>query len=404
MKASQSLAGTISGAIQQSKQDAVANQLLNQANPPRAGLVDPGVNPQTGTANVIAPGVSTVGTAPATGGLAELRLRQQFQQQQQQDALRQAQTARELMLAQGRAGGGRGGGGGGGSAGASRSPWSQAGRPDASKFIQSQQGDGGQGGGGGKGKAKGYVPGSSTSSDPEYYNYNNQRADVDSRYGKGTFDRMQGLSGVITQDPKTGKWVSANPDVATVNADTGDVTLMGAGGKPGAQISAGDLTANMKRYDATTVQQGGKPQYIGNYMKSQAPETGKAAGTLENPYTPQDTVDLNAIPPGTYFVNPGDNRVHQKQPSQGGGQKAAASTTTDTGAAADTSATDTSVEDTGDEDLSRANARNSGAQLAQSLPSAPSVDFGKGDLAGLPQDPVLAQALRRAQAAQSLMV
>ena len=75
----------------------VANQLMNTQNAPRAGLVDLGLNPQTGEPNVtVEPGYSSQGTQPATGGLDELKLRQAFQQQQLADAIKQAQLAKAL--------------------------------------------------------------------------------------------------------------------------------------------------------------------------------------------------------------------------------------------------------------------------------------------------------------------
>src|SRR5215471_572000 len=53
---------------EQQRADAIANQLMNTANPPRAALVSAGVNPVSGRANVIPAGVSTAGTSPITGG------------------------------------------------------------------------------------------------------------------------------------------------------------------------------------------------------------------------------------------------------------------------------------------------------------------------------------------------
>ena len=92
----------------QNRLDAIANALLNQANPPRAALVDPrggalkvipGVNAPAGT-DPNAP-VPTTGTGPATGGLAELWLRQNLAQQNLVDQLRRAQIENYLAMARG---------------------------------------------------------------------------------------------------------------------------------------------------------------------------------------------------------------------------------------------------------------------------------------------------------------
>jgi hypothetical protein len=77
--------------------------MLNSgANAPRAALVDPGTNPQTGAPNAPPPsGVSTSGTAPqqASGGVAGLQMRMAIQKAQQESqnnaseqGLRNAQT------------------------------------------------------------------------------------------------------------------------------------------------------------------------------------------------------------------------------------------------------------------------------------------------------------------------
>jgi hypothetical protein len=88
----------IANIIQQHRMNAVANQILNTQNAPRAGLVAPGVNPQSGQANVIPAGVSTAGTAPAAGGILELAMRNQ--QAKADLANQQAQLANALKMAQ----------------------------------------------------------------------------------------------------------------------------------------------------------------------------------------------------------------------------------------------------------------------------------------------------------------
>jgi hypothetical protein len=84
--------------MQQRRMEAIANQMLNTRNAPRAALVAPGVNPQSGQANVIPVGVSTAGTAPATGGTLELAMRNE--QAKADLANQQAQLANALKRAQ----------------------------------------------------------------------------------------------------------------------------------------------------------------------------------------------------------------------------------------------------------------------------------------------------------------
>lgn len=381
------LAGGLGKAIDQSKMNAVANQLLQQhgwAPPPRAGLVAPGVNPQTGQPNVIGPLVSTAGTKPASGGTEELKLRMAEAEARQKLAGEQfnlsSAAAKQRMIEEAYQ---RGDGDG-------RSPWSRRGgkRPSVSQYIESQTGK--------TGKPAKYEAGSSGPDDDSYYNYNNQRTDVDSRYTKGTFDRLQNLPSIVSKDPKTGKWISADEEIAKVNPDTGDVTLMPKGGYAGARISNEDLRANMKRYDATTVQRGGNPTYTSQYMESQAPETGKEGGTQENPYLPKDKVDLNAIPPEKYFLNPNDNKVHQKLSPQGG-QK---TTQADTGDQGNQLAMYTPPEPLAPSQTP--NMPDEGMPPDQGALLASASDFGQGDQSGLPGDPMLAEAIRRSRAAQQL--
>jgi hypothetical protein len=77
-----SLAGDLVGAIakwqQQRKANALANQLMNIEAPPRAGLVNLGIDPTTGKPGVLEPGASPVGTAPATGGTEQLSLQDEL--------------------------------------------------------------------------------------------------------------------------------------------------------------------------------------------------------------------------------------------------------------------------------------------------------------------------------------
>lgn len=92
------LGSSIGRAIEETRQNSVANQIGSQmANSgdyaPRAGLVSPGTNPDTGDENTIAPGTDTTGTAPAkfTGGYKGLQLQTAIDSMKRQNANTQSE-------------------------------------------------------------------------------------------------------------------------------------------------------------------------------------------------------------------------------------------------------------------------------------------------------------------------
>jgi hypothetical protein len=296
---------------QQDALNALANRMENTVTPPRAGLVAPGVNPQTGAANVVGANVPTAGTSPFSAGEAGLKLQQDFIKSQLENQklameVRNAGVASSLAARRG------GGGGGGGGGNASR--WRD--------YL----------GGGGKsgqvdqygnpvkaGKPAAYVPNSSTPNDPtNYYNFNHQRIDVDAQYGKGTHDRLLAGSGQLgPPDPKTGvrttpDGTDTKPPSMSVDKD-GNVTLAPKGNYPGAYMPAAEVQTNMARNDATAVKGGAQPRFTDQYLKTQHPEAGLPSGDPANPYTPKSTLELDAIPGGKWFVNPQDGKPYQKQ-------------------------------------------------------------------------------------------
>jgi hypothetical protein len=99
---------SLSGAIKQAQEDYTANQLAGQmlnsgANAPRAALVAPGNNPQTGAPNQAPPpSVPTQGTAPqvATGGTAGLQMRLAIQKANQESQTNQSEMALRRAQAQ----------------------------------------------------------------------------------------------------------------------------------------------------------------------------------------------------------------------------------------------------------------------------------------------------------------
>jgi hypothetical protein len=391
---------------QQDALNAQANQIENTFTPPRAGLVAPGVNPQTGAANVVGANVPTAGTAPFSTGVAGMQLQQNFIKAQLENQ-RLAQEIRNNQIAANLAAR-RGGGGGGGGGGGNASRWQQYLGGGAKSGQVDQFGNPVK-----AGKPVAYQPGSSTPNDPGYYNFNHQRADIDAQYGKGTYDRLLANAGNITVDPKTGKYAvktdpnDIDPDTGkpkpvssdvTVDPDTGDVTLKGSGQHAGAHIPFNDLKQNMVRYDGTLVSQGKQPRFTDQYLKTQHPETGLPAGDAANPFTPGNTPEERmAIPAGKWYINPLDGKPYQKQAP---GQQAPAQ---------QAPAQKTSQVDTGDQNQQVASAgppsQTAMPSLLQPLPGGqPSTpqqglaggDQGQGqglDFSGQPQlSPVAPQA------------
>jgi hypothetical protein len=279
----------------------------NTVTPPRAGAVGPIVNPATG--QIIGKTTPTVGTAPFSEGVPGMKLQQEFiksslENKRLADEIRNNQIAASVAAR-------RGGGGGGGAGNASR--W------------QEYLGGRGQQGSGKAGKPVAYQAGSSTPNDPvNYYNFNHQRIDVDSQYGKGTNDRLLAASGQLgPPDPKTGVRTTNDakvddqgnvikPPSMTVDKD-GNVTLAPKGTYPGAYLPAEAVQQNMARNDATAVKQGASPRFTDQYLKTQHPEAGLPNGDAANPYMPKSTLELDAIPGGKWFVNPQDGKPYQKQ-------------------------------------------------------------------------------------------
>jgi hypothetical protein len=163
----------------------------------------------------------------------------------------------------------------------------------------------------GKGKGAGkYEPGSSTPNQPGYYDYGHMRADIDSQYGKGAYDRLVGAQGKIDMDPATGKPKPGVYEGVTVK-DDGSLVF-----DKGPTIPADHLPGLMARYDATSVKQGFKPVYTNQYLGTQNPQSGSDPGSVTNPFVPKSQVELNAVPPDGYFVNPKDGKVYQNSTGQ----------------------------------------------------------------------------------------
>jgi hypothetical protein len=277
------LANAIVKARQQAAADQMANRMLNTAYAPRAAFVG-GAQPKAG--------VPLTGSAPQTGGAPALQ--EAIRGQQLMAEMQKQKTAAETMALRQRAAAAGAGGHGGG-------PWGGGGG-SASRYIQKQGQPPEQGKG--KGAAK-YQPGSSTPTDPGYYDYGHMRADIDNQFGRGTYDKLVGSQGKIDRDPATGKFKPGTYGDVTVK-DDGTLVF-----EKGPTVSGDQVPKLMARYDATSIKQGFKPVYTDQYLGTQNPQSGSAGGTVVNPYTPKDDLETNALPPGSYFVNPKDNKTYQ---------------------------------------------------------------------------------------------
>jgi len=288
----------IGNMIQQNRMNAVANQILNTQNPPRAGLVAPGVNPVTGTANVIRPGTPTLGTPPQTGGVGELQMRQAMAQQDQANQLAQAKIASEIALARSRQIASRGNVVPSGSG----SLWRRQMTPDG----QPQQ----LGGRGGKpGKPAAYVSGTGdVQNDSSTDNFNQIRADFDSQHGKGSYDAFTRNLGALQDDGK------------------GSMVLQDQNGKILFSVPKSDVPYWTQRVNAARA--AGGQGYLGDPPPGQNPNSGQPGGSQVNPFVPKDNLEVRSLPYGSYMIDPQTGQLTIKQrPAQGTGQQQPAQTT-----------------------------------------------------------------------------
>jgi len=296
--------------MQQRAQNAFANQILNTQNPPRAGLVAPGVNPVTGAANVIRPGTPTMGTPPQTGGMGELTMRQQMAQQDLADNLKRAQIAEHLARTQNLVG--------------ARTP---SGQGSAARW-QANLGAGGQVGakgaqGGKGGKPAPYVAGSgNVQGDSATDNFNQIQTDFDAQHGAGSFNAFTKNYANLIDDGK-GNLVVGKPD-----PDHPDKTIPATdkNGLPLFSIPKSDAPFWMQRYNAARIRAG--QGYLGNLPDGVNPSSGQPSGTQVNPIDVPDNLTLRSLPMGTW-MRMQDGSIRQKNPqpvqSQAAPTQAAAS-------------------------------------------------------------------------------
>src|SRR5215475_687001 len=244
---------------QQRAQDALANQILNTQAPPRAGLVAPGVSPTTGQPNVIRPGTPTFGSAPATGGMGELQMRQQLAQSDLADQLKRAQIAEHLARAQK----------------LTTPPREQPAKP---------------------GKPGKYVAGSGDwANDSSTDRFNQIQADTDAQYGKNAYNSLvTNLNNI--QDDGQGNLVVMQPD----KSDPSKMVPVPIG------ISTADGMRLMQRYNAARVASGQDPIYPKAYPAPQGtnPNSGQPGGSTINPFAPKTNLEVRSLPYGSYIIDP----------------------------------------------------------------------------------------------------
>jgi len=274
----------IGNQIQMNRMNAVANQILNTQNPPRAAWVG-------GTAP--AAGVPTTGSAPQTGGFGELQMRQQVQQQDLADQLQRAKLASEIALARQRSIASRGNVVSGGSG----SRWRQSlgpgqpGQPTQPGQPSARPGK--------AGKPAGYVPGSGdVENDSSTDNFSQIRADFDAQHGKGSFDTFTRNMGNVQDDGK------------------GNLVLQDQNGKTLFSIPKTDAPYWTQRYNAARVASG--QGYLGDLPAGQNPNSGQPGGSQVNPFAPKSNLEVRSLPYGSYMIDPQSGQLTIKQrPSQG---------------------------------------------------------------------------------------
>jgi len=268
----------IGNQIQMNRMNAVANQILNTQNPPRAAWVG-GTPPPTG--------VPTTGTPPQRGGVGELQMRQQVQQQDLADQLQRAKIASEIALARSRSIASRGNVAPGGSG----SRWRQSLGPN-------QPNQPGGRGGGKAGKSAAYVPGSGdVENDSSTDNFSQIRADFDAQHGKGSFDTFTRNLGNVQDDGK------------------GNLVLQDQSGKTLFSIPKADAPYWQQRYNAARV--AGGQGYLGDLPAGQNPNSGQPGGSQINPFVPKSNLEVRSLPYGSYMIDPHSGQLTIKnRPTQ----------------------------------------------------------------------------------------
>jgi hypothetical protein len=285
---------------QQQQQNDIANRLMNTSNPllgtvaPRAALVAPGVNPATGAANALKAGVPTTGTAPITGGLNEIAVRQQLINQ----------AIEEFKLRNALSGGGGGGGGAGargpvGPAAGTVSGWARQGAPGAAgggrpRAAASAAPRAAAAAPSGKaGAVDTNVPGN-----PSTYNFDTLRKEFDSQNGKGAYDKMSPYMNNIQPMPKEGDPPPTNG--LFLNANGGLEFYQN--GKLENSMIGNQVNHWLPRINTALSNAGQDPVHT--------PLQG--SGTPDDPYILKNRWDLGSVPYNQYFTSTDSPKVGQK--------------------------------------------------------------------------------------------
>jgi hypothetical protein len=295
------LAKTIKAAQAQAIQDRVANRLMN-------ALPGPGGAPRAAWVGGVVPkaGISLAGTAPATGGTAELETR--IKAQQLSSAIAREQAA--ATLARGRAarpgttvgvgsgsawakqargagnwggrGGGRGGGGGGGAGGTTK---------------QSKQTE----------KERAAAAQAANVNQPQAYNMNTARAEFDEHYGKGSYDKltpyMQNIQPAGSDTSTlTGMAFDKNGNLGYY--EEGKLKTM----IPGSDAPIWQGKINTARANTGFAPVGPPPSVINPDARN--------TGTADNPYTPKNQWEVANVPENGYYVDPDIGNIGQRLSAQ----------------------------------------------------------------------------------------
>jgi hypothetical protein len=292
----------LGAAVQQQRQQAlqnqVANQMMNTQVPPRAALVAPGVNPQTGAANVVRPTVMTTGTAPFTGGMDELQARVNAQKLINQlypnAAIGQARAATAL-------GGGRGPVG---PAAGSRSAWAR----------QAGGGGGGWGGGAGRTRAPAGAGGGGASGggkqaaavdsnapqNPAQYNFKTLRANFNDQHGKiGQESAYDAMSPYLNDIKPAG--AQNTPQTGLQFNEKGGIDYY-KDGKLQSSMMGNDATYWLNRFNTARSNAGLDP--IATSLQGK--------GTMDNPYVLNSPWEYGSVPYNQYFTTTDNPQIGQK--------------------------------------------------------------------------------------------
>ena len=309
LQAGQQVGKLLSGlgsAIQGARKDAAANALMTGQNisaQPGAGVTqdlgtlpaDNGAAPDDSwtlpdSSALAGDTTGTVGGLLGTGGVAEMKARQQMESDQLDTALKKAKLADYIASTQGtgsyakRATPAEKGV----TVSGATSPWSGAGSGAATDGTTSTTSKGG--------KAQKYVPGSSdVENDPSSDDPTKIRSDYEAYHPGSDFGDFSRAS----IDPTTGDYVIKGKNgeiVETVPKTEGDIYRM--------------------RMDAAK-RKAGIPYTPSIPGKASDPSSTLAPGTQGNPIVPQGQLHLRSLPAGTWVIDPktGQKYMIQKKPT-----------------------------------------------------------------------------------------